>query len=126
LGQKKKRKTPKIKSEADRKDQLLAETRSADAATVAWTLSAMATLGALALRWLVKLIINSTNDPKDLPEATLFIPGLMLFAALISGIIAVSLTPLVYRLRKISPPWQVTAGIGVIGLVPLALLALSW
>lgn len=126
LGRKKKRKPPKIVTDLQRKDVLLADNRTADAATVGWTLAAMATLGALALRWLVQLMINSTADPKSLPEATPFIPGLMLFSALISGILAVSATPLVYWLRRSSPPWQITAAVMVIGLTPLALLIMNW
>lgn len=130
MARKKKRKPPQTKpiveSVVDRQDHLLAETRTADAATVGWTLAAMATLGALALRWLVLLMIHSTADPKSLPQATPYIPGLMLFSALISGILAVSATPAVYWLRRSAPPWQVTATIVLIGLAPLVLLAFNW
>jgi hypothetical protein len=126
VGRKKKRKPVKIELAVDRKDRLFAETRGADAATVGWTLAAMATLGALALRWIVQLIINSTADPKDLPQATPYIPGLMLFSALVSGILAVSATPFIYWLRKSAPPWQITAFVILVGLTPLFLLAFRW
>ncbi len=113
-------------SQPDRKDIALAEGRSADAATVGWTLAAMGALGALALRVVVQLIIIWTADPKALPEATKYIPGLMLFTALVCGILAISATPFVYWLRRIPPPWPITAAIVVVGLTPLALLILNW
>jgi len=113
-------------SQPDRKDIVLAERRSADAATVGWTLAAMGTLGALAFRWLVQLIIASTADPKSLPKVANSMPALMLFTALICGILAISATPFVYWLRRIPPPWQITAAIVVIGLTPLTLLILNW
>lgn len=126
MARKKKRKPVKIELAVDRKDRLFAETRGADAATVGWTLAAMATLGALALRWIVLLLMSSTADLKSLPEATPYIPGLMLFSALVSGILAVSATPFIYWLRRSSPPWQVTAAVVLIGLTPLLLLAFQW
>jgi hypothetical protein len=109
----------------DEKDVALAESRSADAATVGWTLAALGTLGALAFRWIVQLIISNTLDAKSLPEATPFIPGLMLFTALISGILAVSMTPFVYGLRRTPPPLPITIAIVLIGLAPLVLLVLN-
>lgn len=110
----------------DRKDLALAEKRSADAATVGWTLAAMGALGALALRILVQTIIWITSDPKSLPDATKYIPGLMLFIALVCGILAISATPFVYWLRRMPPPWEVTTAIVLIGLTPFALLLLNW
>jgi uncharacterized membrane protein len=122
LANKKKQKRREKEGSSDIKDVALAESRRADAATVAWTLAAMWTFFALAFRGLVVLMIDSAENAESIPKAAPYIPGLMLFTALVTGILVIGATPVVYWVRRTPPPWPITAGILVIGLTPLVLL----
>lgn len=123
--QKKRKKAAEHRPEPDDRDRALAESRAADAATVGWTLAALCSLAALAFRWLILLMLNAAADPEQLHPATPVIPSLMHFVALVSGVMAISMTPFVYWLRRAAPPWQITAAVLVIGLTPLVLLVLN-
>lgn len=102
------------------------ESRIAEASTVGWMLTTVVTLladlGALAA-W----AIVAWGDEPSLPEAVKVLPGLLLFTASITGILALLLVPTVYFLRRQRPPWQITAaaiGISLFPLVSRGILAL--
>ncbi len=95
-----------------------AEDRRAEVATVAWMLSMTATLGAEVVGGLVLAAIAFSGPAQ--PPLSLF-PGLMLFAAGVTGLVCLCLTPLVYRLRRRPPPTSITALAITVSLVPLAI-----
>ncbi|MCA9173000.1 MAG: hypothetical protein KDB14_00725 [Planctomycetales bacterium] len=91
-----------------------AEERSTEAMTIAWMLATMSTLmamGASLLAYLLnQLVVKS-------------LPQLLLLVSLISGLVVVVLTPLVLRLRKSKPPAAVTWFAVIVGLTPVAIVA---
>mgnify|MGYP007059441581 CR=1 FL=1 len=95
------------------------------ATTVAWMLSAFATLIAQVLAliaWsLVSALVSDTS-----PSLLLPLPGLLLFVAILSGLVCLILTAVVYKVRDIPPPRTVTAGALVISLTPYAALLALW
>lgn len=50
--------------------------------------------------------------------------GVMLFVAIATGVLALVLTPLAYRVRVVPPPRAITIAAVLIGLLPLAVLVL--
>lgn len=98
------------------------EPPNAVAGTVAWLLSAMATLFALLAAVIVRVIYLRNADERTRSGVYLF-----LFAALVTGCVALVLTPLVHRIRKNPPPRNVTIGVVTIGLVPIIIqVCLIW
>jgi hypothetical protein len=62
----------------------------------------------------------------DEPSGLVLLPYVTLVIGLVSGVLCLLLTPLVYRLRKTPPPQLITLGAVLIGLAPLATLAVRW
>ena len=52
------------------------------------------------------------------------IAGVLLFVALMTGIVCLVLTPLAYRVRKTAPPPAITVGAVMIGIAPILVLVL--
>lgn len=96
------------------------ESRAAEATTVAWMLTAMATIGAILLAGTVRLATRFLAA--DATGAGLrFLPDLLIFTSLVTGILCLCLTVVVYRVRKTPPPSSVTIAAVLIGLSPVAL-----
>ena len=96
------------------------ETRAAEAVTVAWMLAATATLmGSLAglALWLFLRGVESAETETNI------LPLVMLFAARLSSLIALALTPAAYRVRKVKPPKLVTCAVLLIVALPWILAA---
>lgn len=102
--------------------QLAAESRSALSATVAWTLSLMATLAAEGIGLLSKLYTQFIGDN----EVLLVLGAVMLFVALIAGLVTLLLTPLVLKLAKTRPPRVVIQVAYVAGGLPIVALFLQY
>jgi hypothetical protein len=100
--------------------ELPPESGSVEAATVAWTLSAMVALvcelGWAGMRWW--LVVHPGG------RVTGALADLMFFSALVIGIVSLVLTPVVLRSRRVLPPSGITVFIVVVGAAPL--LALLW
>jgi hypothetical protein len=94
------------------------EDRRAEVITVAWMLAAMATLGAEVVGGLLRIMLNQLETAS---AALLTFPNLMLFTAAVTGILCLSLTPLVYHFRRVPPPTGVTAFAVTISVIPLAI-----
>lgn len=96
------------------------ESSAAEALTVAWMLSVMTTLacevGAVLLHW----YFSRTEEVKSTAAEAL--TTLLQFAALIIGLVALVLVPIVYRLRREPPPMPVTAFAVIVGAAPLAVM----
>ena len=96
----------------------LVEDRRAEAVTVAWMLTMVATLGAQVVGAGVLVLLRFMADP---PQSLQAFPGLMLFTAAITGLICILLTPLVYRFRRVPPPPGITTLAVTVSLLPLVI-----
>jgi hypothetical protein len=94
------------------------EDSRAEFITVAWMLAALATLGAEAVGGLLRVVLNLLETT---PASLLAFPNVMLFTASVTGIICLSLTPLVYRFRRVPPPTAVTVLAVTVAVIPLAI-----
>jgi len=98
------------------------EDRTVAAVTVVWMLTLFCTLAA-ELVALACLALTRRQSP---PDTTPTVPQLMtvalFFAALVTGVLCLALTPLVWRLRQIKPPLAIVATALVVGLAPLVTL----
>ena len=99
------------------------EDRRAEAVTVAWMLAAVATLAAQLVALTARLVAGGAAAAAAPPVARI-LPGWFLICAFMTGLVCLVLTPIVYRVRRVPPPWPVTAGVIVISLTPLAALLL--
>lgn len=98
---------------AKRVDPKSLETPRAVASTVAWLLATLATaLGLVAA--LVAQVVHLRNQESD---AHTFVQ-LFLFASTITGMVTLTLTPIVIRVRRIPAPRNVTIAAIVIGAAP--------
>lgn len=105
---------------------LPAEDRRAEAVTVAWMLATVATGGAELLGLIVYLLLRFDPAGKVSPEPLRALPPLMLFTALIVGLISLAMVPIVYQFRHLPPPRSVTAVSISLALLPIVLLAISY
>ena len=94
------------------------EAPNAVAGTVAWLLSAFATVLGLLAAGIAWLVYTRNAERETFGAVHLF-----LFAATITGIVTLVLTVLVRRIRKRPPPTNVTRGAIVIGILPLVVQA---
>jgi len=105
---------------------LPAEDRRAEAVTVAWMLATIATFGAELMGVVVFLFVRFSNSPTESPAPLRNLPPLMLFTALIVGLISLVMVPVVYRFRRVPPPRSATIISVLIALLPIILLAVSF
>ena len=96
----------------------MAEDRSAEIVTVGWMLSVMATLSAEVVGALVRTVVAYTTAA---PTSLKLFPNVMLFAAGVTGVVCLCLTPLVYRLRRRPPPTAITVLAVTVSVVPIAI-----
>lgn len=97
------------------------ENRAAEAVTTAWVLTMMTTLAA-ELVGVVAWALQPEAAETRWPVALVALPGLMWFIALVTGLLFLTLTLPVYRLRWRRPPPSFTA----LGIVASALPLLLW
>lgn len=101
--------------------QLAAEDRTAVAATVAWMLSLMATIVAeisgMLCRWYTVFV-----EHVELVRVLSFV---LLFVALIAGVMTLVMTPIVLRVSKERPPSTIVQIAIVAGSLPLLALGLQ-
>jgi hypothetical protein len=97
---------------------LPAETRAADAMTVAWMLcvvtAILCEIGAIVTRWLL------SDYRANVQLQVLF--ALLAFSALVTGAIGLCLLPIVMKTRRVPPPRAVVVVSVVAGVAPLLLL----
>jgi hypothetical protein len=98
------------------------ETRSAVALTVAWMLSCMSTAAGMFVVVAFRLLMLAFPVPVGAQHPFGRIASVLLFAALITGVLCLALTPLAHRVRATRPPRSVTMGAVLIGLSPIVLL----
>ncbi len=97
------------------------------AVTVAWMMSTLATAAALALAAAAYVLTRSLSNDAGRPNPMAALPGLLLFIALVTGILTVVLIPIVYRVRPTPPPSMVTIGSACIAVSPwIVILFRAW
>ncbi|MCI0361711.1 MAG: hypothetical protein L0211_24770 [Planctomycetaceae bacterium] len=95
------------------------ESRGAVAVTVVWMLLALSCLAAQLVALVTWLFARGAGIPADRPNALLLVPTTLMMVALLTGILLVSITPLVYRIRRSPPPMAITVAAIVIAISPL-------
>ncbi len=118
----KQRKPKKSKKRVPRHLVEAAESRSALSATVAWTLSLMSTLVAEVMGFLSRLYTKLV-EPNDLLTV---MGAIMLFVALIAGLVTLGLTPVVLKLAKKRPPQVIVQLACVAGALPILVILLQY
>ncbi len=93
--------------------------RSIEALTIGWMLMVVTTL----VCELSFAGVRLSNPPLDSPLMVL--SNLFLFAALVIGVLALLVTPVVLRGRRVPPPQGITVLAVVVGLAPVALVVLE-
>lgn len=95
------------------------------ALTVAWMLTAIASLAselvAVAAMVLNRMLIDP-HDAQKLPPLARVLPGWFLFCALATGLLCLALTPAVWKVRREKPPRSVMLFAIGAGFLPIATL----
>ena len=97
------------------------EDRRAEAVTVAWMISTVATAVGIAVSAVVLWTAQPPEDSQS-PGLLASLAPLMLFSATITGLVALCLTPLVYFFRRHPPPLLITVCAVGIAIAPWATL----
>src|SRR5262245_13540093 len=98
------------------------ESRGAVALTVAWMLTCLSTTAGMLVVVALRLLMLAFPVAAGGVHPLARIAGVFLFIALMTGILCLGFTPLVYRLRQQPPPRAITIGAVLIGLSPFLLL----
>ena len=101
------------------------ESRVADAMTVGWMLSVMTALVCQAGLVIVRAVEHYQREVEPLGV----LGELLLFAALVFGVVSLVLAPIVLRLRSTSVPPGITIFAVAVGLTPVAIViwrSLGW
>ncbi len=104
---------------------LTPEDRRAEAVTVAWMLAALFAFLAEVVGLLARIVMSALPERDEL-SPWLALPILATSIAWVAGIVALLLTPLVYRFRKTPPPELITLFVVLVGLAPPVILLLQW
>mgnify|MGYP004096664901 CR=1 FL=1 len=99
------------------------ESRSAEAITVFWMMTTVATLIACLAAAFTKGVILIHQTPTPAAETVLHI---LLLITLPTGALGLGVTPLVYRYRRHPPPRGVTSFAVVVSGLPWAIMLLAW
>lgn len=99
--------------------------RAADATTVAWMLSLLATLIAELLALAGVILVAIVPQKEESPGLLNMIPGSLGFTALVTGGVCLVLTPIVRRLRGAPSPLAIEITAVVAGGIPWLLVAVS-
>ena len=94
------------------------ESRAAEAVTVAWMLSVLATAAADVGALLLWLLGRFWPVPAGREQAWIFLPLLLAFMAAITGLVCLLLIPVVYRVRRDPPPLAITIFAAVASAIP--------
>ena len=93
-----------------------ADPRSVEALTIGWMLMVVTTL----VCEVSFAGIRISNPPPDAPLMVL--SNLFLFAAMVIGVLALLVTPVVLRSRRVPPPQGIIVLSVVVGLAPVAMV----
>lgn len=124
---KQKKRRPERAETAMEIDPATGEDRRAAAVTVAWMLTMLATTVAdlLAVTMFVAMPLLFAQAAEEGGMSPLVFPRLLLLIAALTGAACVSLTPFVYRFRRVPPPPAITAFGLVASISPVVALFLT-
>ena len=94
-----------------------AEAPTAEFLTIAWLLTVMTTLACEVGYFVVTMISNWRVDAKWLE----LLAGVLMFAALVTGLMSVGMLFAVRRMRKIPPPTPIVIFSVIVGVTPILL-----
>jgi hypothetical protein len=100
------------------------EARSAEAVTVGWMLTTLATVAAQIVGGITLVVAAMADDPQRAPLLLRVAPGLMMFISVVTGLVGLALVPVVLRLRLTPPPRPIIVGVILINLSPLVIVAI--
>jgi hypothetical protein len=120
LAAKNKRKTRALRAAGD---PLPEESRAAEAVTVAWMLSTLATFAAELAAVAAWAVVGPAVDDQ-LASPLSVLPRLLLLIAAVAGSVSLLLAPITYRVRLVSPPRAITIIAVLVGIAPLIVLVL--
>lgn len=120
LAAKNKRKTRALRAAGD---PLPEESRAAEAVTVAWMLSTLATFAAELAAGAAWAVVGPAVDDQ-LASPLSGLPRLLLLIAAVTGSVSLLLAPITYRVRLVSPPRAITIIAVLVGIAPLIVLVL--
>lgn len=99
------------------------EDRASVAVTVAWMLTVLCAAGAEILAGIGYAVVIMGPTPGQVHPLAPF-PGLMLLIAVITGIVSLVLTPIVYLVQRGAIPRAITTVAMIVGLLPLVTITL--
>jgi hypothetical protein len=100
------------------------ETRAAVATTVVWMLTCLSTAAAMLMVLAFRLLIIEFPVAAGQRHPLAAVAGVLLLVALLTGVLCLGLTPLVYRVRRTRPPVAITAAAVLIGAAPMVTMIL--
>ena len=114
----------KSKSRAATRNELrlAAESRTALSVTVAWTLCLMSTLAAEAIGFCCQAYTQFVANHRVVEV----LGAVMLFVALVAGLVTLVLTPFATRLAKTRPPLVLVQLAYIAGVLPMVALVLQY
>lgn len=101
------------------KSRVISEPRTVEVLTVGWMLTVVTTL-ACEIGFVVSRAMAGVSE-----GPLMILSQLLLFAALVIGTIALLMTPVVVRSRRLPPPAGVTVFAVTVAAAPLALVAIE-
>lgn len=100
-----------------KKSPAAGDLRSVEVLTIGWMLMVITTL-------VCELGFVAVRMGRPQPDSSLAIlSSLLLFAALVIGLLALLITPVVLRSRRVPPPQAITVVAVVVALAPVAMVA---
>ncbi len=97
------------------------------AATVLWMLTLLCSLAAEVAAVACYAAARQWPGPPGEPRLPRMMAGTLLLAALVSGVVCLVLTPLVWKLRPVKPPLAIVIAAVLVGLAPIVtLVVVSW
>ena len=116
----KRKSRPRPKPAAGRRVEPAApESRAAEATTVAWMLTTLATLGAETIALIGWAVLAFVPGGDRAPPQLLALPPLMLLTASMTGMFGLLLAGVVHRIRAVPPPKAITVASVAISVLPV-------
>lgn len=95
------------------------EDRAALALTVVWMLTLLASAGAQGVAALLVTVAWAVGPTAEAPSWPAVMAAALMPAAAITGVLCLSLTPLVWRIRAVKPPLTIVGAAVFVGALPL-------
>ena len=107
------------KTKSNRRGRSSGETQRAESITVFWTTAVLATVLGIVGGLAARAVMYFTGAYPWLE----LLSGLLLMTSCITGLVSMGLLPLVYRWRRVPPPWPIVRFAIVAAILPFVILA---